>query len=135
MTTALTFRGAIIFTSAAASALISRSEKPTAADIPVLGDEPWRGEFGGESERVTQTARDGEGGGNGTPQGHPLPAAFGIPGSASMAASPGGTGPLQGRRTWATGFTLNTKPSERSRDIKATAPPRGTSRTRWRGRS
>lgn len=54
MTTALTFRGAIIITSAAASALISRSEKPTAADIPVLGDEPWRGEFGGESERVTQ---------------------------------------------------------------------------------
>lgn len=43
MTTALTFRGAIIFTSAATIALISRSEKPTAADIPDLGDEPWRG--------------------------------------------------------------------------------------------
>lgn len=42
-----------------------------------------------------------------------------------MAASPGGTDPLQGRRTWATGLTLNTKPSERSRDIKATAPPEG----------
>lgn len=41
-----------------------------------------------------------------------------------MTASPGGTDPLQGRRTWATSFPLNTKPSERSRDIKATAPQR-----------
>lgn len=78
---------------------------------------------GGGSERVTQTLPGIEKE-VGHPQGHPSPAAFGIPGRASMAASPGGTDPLQGRRMWATSFTLNTKPTERRRDIKATAPQR-----------
>lgn len=123
MTTALTFRGAIIFTSVAAIALISRSERPTASDISDLGDEPWRGGFMGSLRGSHKHCKGWNK--DWMLQGHPSPGAFGIPGRASMAASPGGTDPLQGRRTWATSFTRNIKPSERSRDIRATAPWRG----------